>query len=224
MWVSLLASSRDVRRACRAVRRAGPTPINDPCMRTSASPRARIRGLGDYTQRDPETPPAPPRESAGAGVAQPALEEPRVDASGRDQLPMRPALDDPATVEHEDRVSPLRRGEAVRDRERGAALGNPLEGLREGALAFRVDRARCLVEDQQTGAGELSPGERDELPLPDREVFPPLADGGVQAPRKAFDPGLQSQRGERTADVVVGRPLRDLLRAEAHVLADRRVE
>ena len=79
----------------------------------------------------------------------------------------------------------------------------------ERALGLGIDRARRLVEHQESRRTHLGAGQRHELPLADREALAALADLGVEAVGKRREPPVESERDERALDVVVGRGRRD---------------
>jgi hypothetical protein len=72
-------------------------------------------------------------------------------------------LDDPAAVEHVDPVGRADAREAVRDEENRPALEQLAHAVEELGLGTRVERGR-------RGVAEEGAGERDALPVADREV------------------------------------------------------
>src|SRR5947209_2461435 len=107
--------------------------------------------------------------------------EARVAALERDQLVVRATLDDLAAVEDDDLVGVSDGREAVGDRDRRAALGQPVERLLYGALGLGVERARRLVEDQDGRVAQDRAGDRDALLLAAGEAVAALADYRVVA-------------------------------------------
>ena len=83
---------------------------------------------------------------------------------------MRPLLDDPAVLEHDDQVGVADRRQAVRDDEGGPAVQQAPQRLLDLALGADVDRARRLVEDQDPRVGEQRAREGDELALAERQA------------------------------------------------------
>ena len=133
---------------------------------------------------------------------------------------MRPALDDPAVVEHDDLVGVADRREPVRDRDRRAALGEPVERLLDGALGLRVEGARRLVEHEHGRVAQDRARDRDALLLAAGEAVAALADDRVVAVGQAGDQVVDARGAGRLLDLLVGR----VGPGEAQVLADRRVE
>ena len=133
---------------------------------------------------------------------------------------MAPLLDEPARIEHQHQVGGLGGREAVGHADRGAAPRRAQQRARQRPLGLRVDGAGRLVEHEQPGLAELRACERDQLALADRQALAPLADLGVETVGHAREPPVETERHERGLDVGVGRALA----AEAHVLANRRVE
>lgn len=135
---------------------------------------------------------------------------------------MRPLLDDPALVDHEDVVRHPDGGESVRDqhgRRPGGDLPQPLEDL---DLRARVDRRGGLVEHQDPGPGDEGARERDLLPLPHRQLLTvgeAATQCRVQAGGEARDGGLRTTELDRGADPLIVGEVLDL--AEADVLPQR---
>src|SRR5690348_9794803 len=110
------------------------------------------------------------------GVRGPVAVERRVEAAAREQLVMRPALDDLAVLEHDDHVGVADRRESVGDDERRASLEERAQGGLDLPLGADVHRARRLVEDEDPRVGEQRTRERDELALPERQPRAALAE------------------------------------------------
>src|SRR6516165_11148663 len=89
-------------------------------------------------------------------------------AAGVDQIVMAAVLDEAARVNCDDPVGPPNRRQPVGDDEDGAALGDLLHVLLNHPLALIIERARCLVEDQDPGVGDQSTRDRDPLLLTPR--------------------------------------------------------
>src|SRR5215831_20631170 len=91
--------------------------------------------------------------------------EPCVQAAARDQLGVAADLDDLARLEDDDAVGALHRREAMRDDDRRAAAHRRLERSLDHALAFGIERARRLVEQEQRRVLQHRSRDRDPLPL-----------------------------------------------------------
>src|SRR6478735_5985032 len=89
--------------------------------------------------------------------------QPSVQPAEGDQLGVRATLDDAAAVVDQDPVRAMDRREAVRDRDRGAADHQALEGGLDEPLRDGVERRRGLVEDQDPRVLQQHPGDRDPL-------------------------------------------------------------
>lgn len=81
------------------------------------------------------------------------------------ELIMRSALDDASLLEYHDAVGIAHRREPVGDHERRAAAHEAVHAVLHDALRARIDRARCLVEDQHGRIGDRGPSDREKLPL-----------------------------------------------------------
>src|SRR6478752_4416178 len=73
--------------------------------------------------------------------------------AGPDQFVVAAVLDQPASFDGHDAVGRPYRRQAMRDDEDRASLGNPLHVLLDDSLAFVVEGAGRLVEDQDAGIG-----------------------------------------------------------------------
>src|SRR5689334_8507430 len=104
--------------------------------------------------------------------------------------------------------------EAVRDHERRSSAGKAVERLRDLALAFGVERARRLVEQQDRPVGEDRARDGDSLALAAGELDPALAQVGVELLRQALDEFQRVRRGAGFAY----RLKRGAGTTEAHVL------
>src|SRR5439155_1184893 len=87
-----------------------------------------------------------------------------------DELLVRTAFDDPATVEDEDQVGVANGREAVGDGHGGAALREAVEGVLDRPLGLDVERARRLVQHQHRRVAEDCAGDGDALLLATREA------------------------------------------------------
>ena len=104
------------------------------------------------------------------------LREMRVEAILAQQRLVRADRVDASALEHDDAVGVAHGGEAMGDDERRAAAREMLEGLRDLALAFGVERARRFVEQQDRAVGEERARDRDALPLAAGELDAALAE------------------------------------------------
>ena len=91
--------------------------------------------------------------------------EARVHAALRDELLVRPHLDDAPLVEDDDAVGRADGRQAVRDDDRRAPAHDLLERALEARLGVRVDARGRLVEHEQRRVAVDGARERDELPL-----------------------------------------------------------
>ena len=99
----------------------------------------------------------------------------------RDQLGVGAGLDDLAGLEDDDAVGALHGREAVRDDDRRAAAHRRFERGLDHPLAFGVERARRLVEQQQRRVLQHRARDRDALALAAREANAALAEEGPVA-------------------------------------------
>src|SRR6516165_5540028 len=86
-------------------------------------------------------------------------------AAGSDQIVMGAVLNEAARVQSDDPISAAHGREPVRDDEDGAALGDLLHIALDDALAFIIERAGCLIENQDAGIGDERPGNGNPLLL-----------------------------------------------------------
>src|SRR6202045_2440288 len=103
----------------------------------------------------------------------------RITAAGSNQLVVGAILDKPAAVDGDDAVGHAHGGEPVRDDEHRAPFGDLAHVLLNDALALVVERARCLVEDQDARVADQGARNGDALALAARERRSALADDGV---------------------------------------------
>ena len=152
----------------------------------------------------------------GSGVG--AVVQPPVNAIMRQQLGMRPLLDDSPVIEDHDPVGPLDRGKAVRDQDRGAADHQPSQRFLHDRLGGIVERRGRLIEDQDARVFEDRPGDREPLALPAREARAALADDRVIPLGKLADEVVGIRLPRRRLDLLAGRLLTtvgDILRHRA---------
>jgi len=102
--------------------------------------------------------------------------QPGVHPVRRDQFVVRAGLGHATVVHHDDPVSARRRGQPVRDHDRGAPRGQRVGRGVHRRLRGQVERGSRLVEQQDVRVGELRSRQCDQLALTGRQVAPPLAD------------------------------------------------
>src|SRR5688572_1532956 len=100
---------------------------------------------------------------------------------------MSSLADDAAAVDDDNPIGILGGGQPVRDDQRGAALHESLERLLHQSLAFGIERARGLVEQQDGRILEDGARDRDALLLTTREARAALAEEAVVALGELFD-------------------------------------
>ena len=83
---------------------------------------------------------------------------------------MRAALDDAALLQDHDAVAVLDRGQAVRNHERRAPLHQGVHAALHQRFGARVDGGGRFVQNQRGRVGNRGAGNRQQLPLPLREV------------------------------------------------------
>ena len=158
--------------------------------RTAASATLSALPATWSTGRAARTARCPPPRSARSGPARflhvPGHER-GVAAAEREQLLVGAALGDPAAIEDHDLVRVAHRGEAVRDDDRRAALGEVLERFAHGALGLHVEGRRGLVEHEHGRVAQDRAGDRDPLLLAAGEAEAALADDGLVAVRELDD-------------------------------------
>src|SRR5581483_8934332 len=154
-------------------------------------------------------------------------EEVRVAAVGREQLLVRPFLDDAAVLEDDDPVGAPDRREPVRDEDRRQSFRQLEEAVEEHRLRPYVEARGRLVEDEDAGAalhGHQGPGDRDPLPLPAgelRSVAVLARERRLEAVGEAVDELARAGAVEDRADALVVAEKVD--GPEADVLADRQL-
>src|SRR5690606_387573 len=131
--------------------------------------------------------------------------EARVERALLEELRMCADRGDAATFHDDDPVGLADGREAVRDDDRRAVLHQPLERLLHGALAFRIERARRLVEQQDRRVLEERAGDRDALALAAREPHAALAEERVVALRQRANEPRGGRRARRRLDLLRAR-------------------
>ena len=87
---------------------------------------------------------------------------------------MRPVLDQPAFLDHEQPRRLAQRRQPVRDREHGPSRHEPLERLLDLAFGLRIHAARRLVQNEDPRIVQDRPRDRHALALAARQRVPPL--------------------------------------------------
>src|SRR5690606_2376398 len=146
--------------------------------------------------------------------------EARVERALLEELRMCADRGDAATFHDDDPVGLADGREAVRDDDRRAVLHQPLERLLHGALAFRIERARRLVEQQDRRVLEERAGDRDALALAAREPHAALAEERVVALGQRANELVGGRRARGRLDLLVARARTSV----ANVLAHGRAE
>ena len=95
---------------------------------------------------------------------------------------------------HDDAIGALHRRQAVGDDERRAVLHRRLQRGLHHALAFRVERARGLVEQQQRRVLQDRAGDADALALAARQAHAALAEEGPVALGQRADEVVRRRR------------------------------
>src|ERR1700748_954017 len=110
-----------------------------------------------------------------------------IEAVAGQQLGMPAALGDAAAVEHHDLVGVDDGGEPVRNHQGGAAAAHLFQRALDLLLGAGVERAGCLVEQEDVRVLEDGAGNRHPLLLATRQLQPALADHAVVALRQGHD-------------------------------------
>ncbi len=114
-------------------------------------------------------------------------------------------FDDPALVHDDDAVRMPHGREPVGDDDHRAALADVRHVALHDGLAFIVQRARGLVEDEDARVGEERAGDRDALALAARQARTLLADDGVVALRQLADEVVRPRQARRVHHGLDGR-------------------
>ena len=120
----------------------------------------------------------------------------------------------------DDAVGATHGGEAVRDNDDGAPLGDLDHVVLDDALAFVVERTGRLVEDQNARIGDQRARDRDALALAARQAVAAFADGSVVAFRHFQDEFVRAGKLRRGDDALD----RHRRIGERDIVADRAVE
>jgi hypothetical protein len=95
-----------------------------------------------------------------------------------------PLLDDAALREHEDAVHGTQGGEAVRDADHGAVLGEVIDGLLHLGLGLRVERGGGFVEHEDRRVADEGARDGDALALAAAQALAAFAEMRVVAVRQ----------------------------------------
>ena len=148
------------------------------------------------------------------------LDQVPVDAVTAQQRLGRAVLHQAAPLEHQDAVEVAHGGQAMRDRQHGAAAHQAAERLADELLGCAVERGGRLVEQQQRRVLEERARDGDALALSARQPHAAIADDRVEAFGQLGDELAAMGRVRRLPDLVVAR----LGPGVADVLDQRAVE
>ena len=135
---------------------------------------------------------------------------------------------DVAVLHVEDQVGIGDGGQAVRDDKRRPPAQQVLHRLADLDLGAGVDRGGRLVQDQHGGVAAEDARDREQLPLPDRDLFGVAVEWGVVSPRQGADEKIRARRlcggddllarrvGSAVGNVVGDRPLKEARILEHH--------
>src|SRR5581483_11467588 len=157
---------------------------------------------------------------ASAAITLSRREQRAVARRAGEQLRVRTQLADPPGLDERDTVGQRDRRRTVCDHERRAAAHHLRERGPDLVLLRRVDRRRCIVEDQHLRVGEDRARDRDALALAAREREPTLAEQRLVALGQALDELLGAGQLGRACDVLVA----GVRRGEPDVALDRVAE
>ncbi len=116
-----------------------------------------------------------------------------------------PALGDLSPVEHDDLVGVADRRQPVRDRDRGAARREGVDGLLHGLLGLRVQGAGRLVEDEDGRVPQDGAGDRQALLLAAGEAVAALPHHGVVAVGQRHEVVVDLRDPGGRDELVIGR-------------------
>ena len=140
----------------------------------------------------------------------------RVAAVAREQLGVRPDLDQVPVLHDRDPVGAHRSVEPVCDEDGGAAFEQHVERALHQRLGREVEARGGFVENEHTRRREERPRERDELPFARRQRDAPLVAGSVEPVRQRLDQLEDADRLARREHVLA----RGLGPCELDVVAD----
>src|SRR5215471_6166821 len=113
--------------------------------------------------------------------------EPAINVAALEQFFVSAAVVDAAAFEDEHGVGVYEHRKTVRNDDDGTAFGDPQKVGIDDRLAFGIQRARRLVEDQDARIAEQRTGDSQALPLPAGQVRGALLNKGFVAARQIFD-------------------------------------
>ena len=120
-----------------------------------------------------------------------------VETAGAHQLDMRPRFGHPSTINHQDLVGVLHRGQPVGDQDRRAPRQDRLETGQDLPLGLGIDRRQRVVEDQDLRLRRQRARQRHPLPLATRKGETALADQRVVPVGEGGQVGRQAGRLRR---------------------------
>ena len=191
-----------------------------PALRSTAGPRiARTPSLLPRSPHRPLPIPGrqPPRAAGWSGRKAPrgavrrqerwrlgGGDEGCVPAASGDELVVRARLDEPAVVEHRDRVGVADGGEPVGDRDRRAPAGQLVERPLEGALGGGVERRGRLVEHEHGRVAQDGAGHGQPLLLTTREPVAASTHDRLEPVGQRGDQVGHLSRGQRRPQLALG--------------------
>src|SRR5262245_30565454 len=170
---SMPASRKTVERAQRGSGASRSSLVSDWKRRTTA---VAASALADTARASRDQ-----AAAAGGGddVVGLLVPEIAVDVAAIEELVVAPHVDHAAAVEDEDAVRRHQRGQPVRDDDHRPARRDAREVGVDDRLAFGVEGAGRLVEDEDARIDDQGAGDRQALPLAAREVGRTLIDVGL---------------------------------------------
>ncbi len=111
---------------------------------------------------------------------------------------------DPARLHNDDPVGFQHRCQAMGNNKRGAALHQPVQGILDQLLAFRIQRTGRFVEQKHRRILQDGAGDGDALALSARQGNAALAHGGFIAVGQVGDESVRMGRRGSRNDLVSG--------------------
>ncbi len=146
--------------------------------------------------------------------------EPAIDIAALEQLVVPSGVVNPAALQHQYHVGGYQHRQAVRNDHEGAAFGDAQKVGVDDRLAFRVERARRFVEDQDARIADQCASDCEALALTAREVGRPFLYEGLVAARQMLDEFLRTGQTRRVNDILKAR----FRLCRSNRLADRAAE